>query len=38
LRLAVDGLHGAWQPSTRGMEPAKLKAAFGDRLVFKRLH
>jgi len=22
------------QPSTRGMEPARLKAAFGDRLVF----
>jgi uroporphyrinogen decarboxylase len=33
IEAGIDGLQ-ALQPSTRGMEPAKLKAAFGDRLVF----
>ena len=33
IEAGIDGLQ-ALQPSARGMEPAKLKAAFGDRLVF----
>ena len=33
IEAGIDALQ-ALQPSTRGMEPAKLKAAFGDRLVF----
>lgn len=33
IEAGLDGLQ-ALQPFTRGMEPAKLKAAFGDRLVF----
>jgi uroporphyrinogen decarboxylase len=33
IEAGIDGLQ-ALQPSTRGMAPAKLKAAFGDRLVF----
>jgi uroporphyrinogen-III decarboxylase len=33
IEARIDALQ-ALQPSTRGMEPAKLKAAFGDRLVF----
>jgi uroporphyrinogen-III decarboxylase len=32
IEIGLDGLQ-ALQPSTRGMEPAKLKAAFGDRIV-----
>jgi uroporphyrinogen decarboxylase len=33
IEAGIDALQ-ALQPSTRGMEPATLKAAFGDRLVF----
>lgn len=33
IEVGLDGLQ-ALQPSTRGMEPAKLKAAFGDKIVF----
>jgi uroporphyrinogen-III decarboxylase len=33
IEAGLDGLQ-ALQPSTRGMEPAKLKAAFGGKLVF----
>ena len=33
IEAGLDGLQ-ALQPATRGMEPAKLKAAFGDRIVF----
>jgi uroporphyrinogen decarboxylase len=32
IEIGLDGLQ-ALQPSTRGMEPAKLKSAFGDKLV-----
>ena len=33
IEAGIDALQ-ALQPSTRGMEPARLKARFGDRLVF----
>ena len=33
IEAGLDGLQ-ALQPSTRGMEPTKLKAAFGDRITF----
>ena len=33
IEAGLDGLH-ALQPSARGMEPAKLKAAFGDQILF----
>jgi uroporphyrinogen-III decarboxylase len=32
IEIGLDGLQ-ALQPSTRGMDPAELKAAFGDRMV-----
>jgi uroporphyrinogen-III decarboxylase len=33
IEAGLDGLQ-ALQPSTRGMEPARLKAAFGDQITF----
>jgi len=33
IEIGLDGLH-AVQPCCRGMDPAKLKAEFGDRIVF----
>ncbi len=33
IEAGLDGLQ-ALQPSTRGMEPARLKAAFGDKITF----